>query len=181
MPSFSIPFPNSPISGEGGYISREWYLFIQGIFQSVGGSAVVSGGSGLSVTDLQTQLLLRINSIEGLVDAGRPLPLPALPEQAVAPTLLNSWVNFGAPFNSVGYYKDPFGIVHLRGMLKSGVAGSTMFNLPVGYRPQAQEVFPSISGNTIGRVDVATFGDVIMTFGASSFISLDGMTFKAYQ
>lgn len=180
MPAFSIPFPNSPISGEGGYVTREWYLFIQGIFQSVGGFPVVSGG-GAAPADVQNQLLARINTIESLVDAVRPIPVPLMPEQAAAPTLLNSWVNFGAPYNSAGYYKDPFGIVHMRGMLANGVMGSTMFNLPIGYRPMAQEVFPAISGNTIGRIDVAPYGDVIMTFGANSFISLDGMSFKAYQ
>ncbi|KKK52619.1 hypothetical protein LCGC14_3103070, partial [marine sediment metagenome] len=54
--------------------------------------------------------------------------------QWIAPTLLNSWVNYAATYDTTGYMKDGFGFVHLKGLVKSGVAG-TIFTLPVGYRP----------------------------------------------
>ena len=61
------------------------------------------------------------------------------PEAFIAPTLLNSWVNFDVAINnSAGYYKDAFGIVHLRGLVKTGTVGLAIFALPVGYRPVKQ-------------------------------------------
>lgn len=53
----------------------------------------------------------------------------------IAPTLLNSWVNYGNPYTPVGYMKDAMGFVHIKGFVKSGASGSAVFNLPAGYRP----------------------------------------------
>lgn len=59
----------------------------------------------------------------------------------IAPTLINSWANYGAPDGPVGYMKDRNGIVHIRGVVYRTVAGYasiTMFVLPVGYRPMSR-------------------------------------------
>ncbi len=96
----------------------------------------------------------------------------------IAPTLLNSWVNFGGAFAAAGYYRDPLGIVRLKGLVNGGVAGSIIFNLPVGYRPAAQHIFAVIANNAIGRVDVRT-GDVFFDTGSSAFVSLSGISFRA--
>lgn len=101
------------------------------------------------------------------------------PEAFVAPTLLNSWVNFGGAFNVAGYYKDPFGIVHLRGLVKSGVVGSPIFTLPAGYRPTATEIFATDSNAALGQISVNSSGDVTLGFGSNVYASIDGMTFRA--
>lgn len=111
--------------------------------------------------------------------------LPAQPTQRdeafIAPTLLNSWVNYDTVnFNSAGYFKDADGIVHLRGMLKSGVVALSSFSLPAGYRPSKAETFATNSNDTLGRVviDAAT-GDVTLAVGSNVFFTLDGITFRA--
>lgn len=96
-----------------------------------------------------------------------------------APTFLNSWVDFGGAFNTAGYYKDPFGIVHLRGLVKSGVVNTPIFNLPAGYRPTATEVFVTDSNSAHAQVTVSAAGNVTLAFGSNVYASLDGMTFKA--
>lgn len=56
-------------------------------------------------------------------------------EDWIAPTLMNGWTNqVPAAYAPAGYFKDEFGIVHLRGYLTEGVS-SVIFQLPVGYRP----------------------------------------------
>ena len=101
-------------------------------------------------------------------------------EAFIAPTFLNSWVNFDATtFNAAGYYKDGFGIVHLRGLVKTGTVALAIFTLPAGYRPVKTELFSVVSNNAFGRVDVDTGGNVILTIGSNAFASLDGITFRA--
>ncbi|WP_051289867.1 hypothetical protein [Paenibacillus massiliensis] len=67
----------------------------------------------------------------------------------ITPTLLNSWVEYDTYRQSVGYYKDTFGRVHVYGYLKGGISstGSTIFILPPGFRPTKPiEVFaPSVT------------------------------------
>lgn len=99
----------------------------------------------------------------------------------IAPTFTNSWVNYGFGFNSAGYRKDALGYVHLRGLVKNGTVNTAIFNLPAGYRPEAQELFMSMQNNTIGRIDVNIVGNVLHSVGANTFVQLDGITFKAFQ
>lgn len=127
-------------------------------------------------------LCRRINDLEAmLLDVKQPIPTNTLPsvDPFTAPTLLNSWVNNVSGFNVAGYYKDPFGIVHLRGVVTSGVMGSAIFTLPAGYRPAAQELFAIVSNNLFGTMNVSTAGNVFATVGSNTFVSLDGLTFRA--
>lgn len=93
------------------------------------------------------------------------------------------------------YYKDPWGIVHLEGLAcraqvggvvgigackdATGLAGSTMFVLPAGYRPAASRAFAVVASGGTGRVDVAAGGQVIYESGGTSYVSLDGISFRA--
>ncbi|NOV28012.1 hypothetical protein E5S69_31495 [Cupriavidus necator] len=121
----------------------------------------------------------KLEELEGMIlDIPAPYRPPTV-EAWIAPTLLNSWVNFGGGFNNAGYYKDLSGVVHLRGMVKSGVIGNAVFNLPAGYRPANEELFVAISNGALGRVDIYPSGDVGATSGSNSWLSLDGMTFRA--
>jgi len=99
------------------------------------------------------------------------------------PAFQNSWVFFGAPYSQAGYYKDPIGVVHLVGVIKSGTVGSPAFTLPPGYRPEVTPgpfaVF-SGSANSIGRVDVGTDGTVTPQLPSSNAsVSLEGISFQA--
>ncbi|NEP94495.1 hypothetical protein, partial [Okeania sp. SIO2F5] len=95
------------------------------------------------------------------------------------PTLQNGWVNYGRGYNSAGYFKDSLGIVHLKGLVKNGTA-NTIFTLPVGYRPAAQELHSvATSPNAMARVDILSNGTVQRISGSSTWISLDGITFRA--
>lgn len=102
-------------------------------------------------------------------------------EAVIAPTLVNSWVNVGGAEEVAGFYKDPFGMVHLQGTVRSGTLGATVFTLPAGYRPAALERFAGdSSGSTSGQTwAVSSAGAVICTSGANTRVSLSGMMFRA--
>lgn len=103
-----------------------------------------------------------------------------------APTLVNAWVNFGAPYTNAGYVQIT-GQVHLRGVIKSGTiaAGTTLFTLPVGNRPSGSLTFPAdsiTSGGVIvaARILIETSGAVkIQGGGDNFFLSLNGISFLA--
>lgn len=103
-------------------------------------------------------------------------------ESWIAPTYANSWANFGGGYLNGGYCKDPMGFVHLRGEIKrsSGVAvdGETIFNLPTGYRPSGQVLFPVAANVSGGYVEITTGGNLIWrnTTG-QNWLQLDGITF----
>lgn len=44
-------------------------------------------------------------------------------------------VNDGEGYAKASYKKE-YGVVHIKGLVKSGTIGSPIFNLPVGYRPK---------------------------------------------
>jgi len=102
------------------------------------------------------------------------------PEVWVAPTLLNSWINFGAGFAVAGYYKDGSGIVRLKGLIGSGTTtvGTALFTLPVGYRPSEAMIFVANSGGTIAEVRVETNGNVAIHIGTNTFLSLQTVAFR---
>lgn len=99
----------------------------------------------------------------------------------ISPTLINGWINFGGNEETAGYYKDEFGIVHLKGFIKSGTINSTIFILPTGYKPIKNRYFAVVSNNAFGTVQVNFSGNVTCTVGNNLSVSLDGITFKAEQ
>ena len=54
-------------------------------------------------------------------------------EAWITPTLVNGWTQYS--IYTVGYRKDSFGRVKLRGAIQSGANGTIAFTLPAGYRP----------------------------------------------
>lgn len=99
----------------------------------------------------------------------------------IAPTLLNSWANYGGGYETVGYYKDEFGMVHFKGVLKTGTIPTTAFILPIGYRPPALKlVIPAVS-NTLSTIEILANGEVKVTSGTNTFIAIDGISFRAGQ
>jgi hypothetical protein len=80
----------------------------------------------------------------------------------------------GGTFGPVGFYKDPFGIVHLQGYLVGCTEGEPAFTLPPGFRPPTTEsvVLVDGTGNTSsGLVRVDTDGTVHLFGGTSGLIA----------
>lgn len=99
-----------------------------------------------------------------------------------APALLNSWVDYGGSFATAGYRKVA-GVVYLKGLVKLGTIPSTVFTLPAGFRPAGQRIFTTLANAVVARVDVDTFGNVVVdtAAGGNAWLSLDPITFPAEQ
>lgn len=94
-----------------------------------------------------------------------------------APTLLNSWINYGSSYQTAAYMKDRTGRVWLRGMIKNGTAttGTTILTLPSGYRPPAKVILQVISFNSSGGayIEVLTTGDCTINNASNGFVSIE--------
>ena len=91
----------------------------------------------------------------------------------IAPSLQNSWVDYGGGFLAANY-RLKNGIVYITGVVKNGTTtgGTAIFNLPSGYRPSAHIMKENISNGTIGRFDIRSDGDVVIQIGGSNYFSL---------
>jgi len=115
------------------------------------------------------------------------------------------WSNeASADFNPAGFYKDPFGVVHLTGVVQSGNGSSgdmqcgpsdnedsIIFRLPTAYRPPHVVDFATGSGIPVAvvgvqdlTVDTTTYpaGSVFVVVGAphqNTGEPLDGVQFRA--
>jgi len=99
-----------------------------------------------------------------------------------SPTFLNGASAFGSGFETPGYYIDSDGIVHLRGMVQLGASGvgNPIFTLPVGMRPQNDEMFVVLANSNLGRCDVKSNGDVVASGGTNSqWFNLSGISFAS--
>jgi hypothetical protein len=105
------------------------------------------------------------------------------------PQFQNSWANFAGFDRMTAFYRDPLGIVHLRGgiITNDGDGGEVAFRLPPGYRPEEfGGTFPAdrIQSETLlAQVSVGTSGDVtpVCEPGAGCAVTLNGITFRAGQ
>lgn len=108
-------------------------------------------------------------------------------EQWIPITLLNGWVNNSSDHEPATYFKDNFGIVRLRGFIKSGVTtGLTpMFVLPAGYRPSKNCMGVTVSNNgvtdVIARINIRPDGTVEFLIGGNAWFNLSGISFRAEQ
>jgi len=97
---------------------------------------------------------------------------------------LTSWHNSNPTVNeTTEYWRDPFGVVHLRGFaIRCGTAETTIFTLPPGFRPGKREYFIAFMENpapTMGLVTVEAKGAVVASeVITNGSIALDGITFK---
>jgi hypothetical protein len=95
--------------------------------------------------------------------------------------------NYGSGWSTAAYAKDPFGVVHLKGLVKCQAnellfcnPPATIAVLPAGYRPPEHMVFAATSDDKFGRITVASDGRVESTVGNTvAWVSLDGITFPA--
>lgn len=95
------------------------------------------------------------------------------------PALVNSWVNFDtSTYNGAQFRKEGRKVI-LRGLIKSGTTspGTTIFTLPVGFRPLKINIYAVENSGSHGRVDAMPAGNVIISSGGNTFLSLDGIEF----
>jgi microcystin-dependent protein len=100
------------------------------------------------------------------------------------PAFQNSWTNYGsAPSVSVAaFYRDPLGVVYLKGVVKSGTVGSVpVFTLPVGYRPIERRSYAVLSNGALAIALVQPNGQVQVVSGSNNDVSLDVISFRAEQ
>jgi hypothetical protein len=118
-----------------------------------------------------------------------PTPTIAAPEgfhevgAAGEPGFQNSWGNNGVAGNeTVGFYKDREGLVHLKGVASGGAGSSVVFDLPAGYRPASGVGADfAVVGGTV-RVDGSGFGGAFdggVIRNGAGVIEFDGITFRA--
>jgi len=101
---------------------------------------------------------------------------------ASEPAFQSGWVNYGSGLAPAGFYKDPTGLVHLRGTMASGTIAAAMFTLPVGYRPAYNLIFQgTTAGGTGARVDVTPAGALVPQIGTNPYFAIDGISFRAEQ
>lgn len=96
-----------------------------------------------------------------------------------APTLLNSWVNFGGSAAPTGYQKDALGWVTIIGGIKSGALANAAFVLPTGYRPSSDMSFACVSNGALGVGVVMANGNVIPQSGSTTAFDFGMIRFKA--
>ncbi len=97
------------------------------------------------------------------------------------PAFQNGWTNFGGGFAPAGFYVDPIGIAHLKGVIAGGTADTLAFILPSGYRPPASLAFAVAAGTpgpTLENVDVLSDGEVLTNGTATTAVALDGISFR---
>lgn len=104
-----------------------------------------------------------------------------LQEAWVAPTMVNSWVNYDTDNTNelMGYMKDTNGFVHFKGRIKSGTVGSTIFTLPTGYRPLRTKCFSVVSNNAYGQINIYSTGAVVCNIGNNASVFFENVIFKA--
>lgn len=96
----------------------------------------------------------------------------------------HGWSNFGGTFSPAAYFKDANGIVHLRGLIAGGQVGLTseVCLLDETCRPEFRVALGTICNGDFARVDVLPTGELsVMAATSTVFVSLDGLSFRAYQ
>jgi hypothetical protein len=122
------------------------------------------------------------NTAEGLkLCNGATLQARFLIGLAGNPAFQNSWLNFNVGFELLNYSRDSRSIVTITGLIRTGTLGTTVFTLPVGFRPSVTIIRPSTaSGQVPIEVRVAANGDV-STLGGNNTYQIVFAQFAAEQ
>jgi hypothetical protein len=93
------------------------------------------------------------------------------------------WTNVGGSFQPAGFYKDPFGTVHLQGDVQRTTGDdATIFVLPPGYCPTGGiEDFPAYgaAGSAAGVAVRSSDCAVVFVAGTTTFVGLGAVSFRA--
>ncbi|MES2137000.1 MAG: hypothetical protein V4502_08080 [Pseudomonadota bacterium] len=105
----------------------------------------------------------------------------------------NSWTDFGMGLQVGSYWKDGFGVVHLRGIIAPGTktASTTIITMPAGYRPPTDTLvyFHTDAGSQLltlpQRISfAASTGTMVNTYAVGAgnvYLSLDGVTYATFN
>lgn len=97
---------------------------------------------------------------------------------------VNEWRDATFFNGPVSYYRDPFGIVHLRGTaLRCGTVSDVIFTLPAGYRPNgnALDTLGVKNQTDAHAVRILSNGEVSATtpgLVSGNTLSFEGITFR---
>jgi hypothetical protein len=106
-------------------------------------------------------------------------PAQAEAVRLVAPAeFQNGFAAAGSDALAPGFWKDPFGTVHLQGSADGD--GGTIFTLPTGYRPAGTASFLVATASGSATVEVRADGAVFeLGMTPVDNLSLDGITFRS--
>jgi hypothetical protein len=95
------------------------------------------------------------------------------------PQMSNGWIKYSSSWPTLQYRKEADGSVRLRGLIRGGTIGTTIYTLPVGYRPALDETWAVASDTSsgTGRVSISSSGTIVARSGSNSFFSLSGVVF----
>jgi len=129
-------------------------------------------GAIVGTTDTQTLSNKTINGSQ-LVD-GSVTGLKMYDSGWTAVTLQNSWVNYDTTYGvtALTYIRKIGNVVFLRGLVKSGTIGATIFTLPTGWRPSINIIFSTVSASAFAEMRVNSNGTVVATSGNNTWYSL---------
>jgi hypothetical protein len=99
------------------------------------------------------------------------------------PQFKNGWAHASANESRAGFYKDPFGVVHLKGVLRNTTNDdSVAFTLPQGDRPSKTLTMAASGPNaSSAAVNVFANGDVRLICSGSPpncIVGIDALTFR---
>jgi hypothetical protein len=106
------------------------------------------------------------------------------------PGFQNGWSNYdagshdGAVWQHAAYAIDTNNVVHLRGLVKGGTIGATIFTLPSNYCPWYYHLAPTLAGDALARLTMTyiTPDCSLSVSGAASnsYVALDPMSYTVY-
>jgi hypothetical protein len=183
-PAYSYPVDLDNVADSGFYYANDktlntpvpgrWYKVLV-----LGGTDVTQVAFG--VTD--TSIVYRIKN-SGVWNARTKFAADASASWANL-SLVNGWANYNNGYRTAQYKKDVNGDVCLRGMVSSGTAtyGYVLFNLPAGFRPQADEIVDTVcyngSSRLLGSLRIQVNGDVTVDYlPGNAWVSINNIRFS---
>jgi hypothetical protein len=161
-----------------------------------GRAPIVVNSSAGKATNLNADKLDGIDSagfVRGPVAPWREIGAAGQPSFDCNSMIPCTWANYGGGYNTAAFYKDPVGIVHLKGLIKVIPQLATsyscdlprIFTLPAGYRPAAVTIAPTLHNDEVARIDIFPTGEVTICqpqfIATGDWWSLDGISYRASQ
>jgi len=78
----------------------------------------------------------------------------------ITATLLNNFTHYDTTTYGPVRYRKIGNIVNIQGITTQNVVSTTIFQLPVGYRPPTRLILPTLNSNSLSRLDIAQDGSV---------------------
>jgi hypothetical protein len=157
---------------------------------ATGAMFVALGGGAYAVTQIDRNSVESKHIVNGQVksvDVGPPenwheVGAPGEPEFRTGDC--TRWGNFTSNYNTVGFYRDPYGRVHLKGRVGTACFGAAttvddIFGLPPGYRPAKEIEFATTSRDAFANLLVKPDGTVAADPPYDRhYINLDNLSFR---